>query len=61
MGLNKAREKSKLNLILICNTSITEIPSGVGFNIRNHKILAFNDASDITDLLKEEIINYYQL
>jgi hypothetical protein len=61
MGLNKAREKPKLNLILICNTSITKIPTGVGFNIRNHKILAFTEASEITDLLKEEITNYYQL
>ncbi|MEI9909981.1 MAG: hypothetical protein WDO71_10085 [Bacteroidota bacterium] len=60
MGLHRLRTERKLNLILICNTTIhKKFPNNIGFNIRNHKILPFKDANRLKDPLKEEIMNYY--
>lgn len=60
MGLNRMRTQRKLNLILICNTTIhRKFPSNIGFNIRNHKILPFKDTNRLKDPLKTEIINFY--
>jgi hypothetical protein len=60
MGLHKLRTQRKLNLIMICNTSIhRQFPNNIGFNIRNHKILPFKDTNKLKEPLKTEIINYY--
>jgi len=60
MGLQRLRTKRKLNLILICNTTVhKKFPSNIGFNIRNHKILPFKDTNKLKEPLKTEIINYY--
>lgn len=61
MGLNKGLNKSKLNLLMICNTAKTEIPGDIGFNIRNHKIIGFEDTDDLKEPLKEEIYKHYFL
>ncbi len=46
MGLHRRRTQRKLNLILICNTTIhKKFPNNIGFNIRNHKILPFKDTN----------------
>lgn len=59
MGVNK--HLAKLNLLLIANTTHTALPNDVGFNIRNHKIMTFEDTSDLKAPLKEEIIKHYYL
>jgi hypothetical protein len=61
MGLNKALNKNKLNLLMICNTSKTAIPGDIGFNIRNHKIIGFEDTDDLKEPLKEELYKHYFL
>lgn len=60
MGLYKLRMPRKLNLLLICNTTEHKnFPANIGFNIRNHKILAFKDTNKLKEPLKQEIISYY--
>lgn len=60
MGLHRLRTQRKLNLIMICNTTIhKKFPNNIGFNIRNHKILPFKDTNKLKEPLKSEIVNYY--
>jgi len=60
MGLQKLRNQRKINLLLICNTTIhKKFPNNIGFNIRNHKILTFKDTNNLKDSLKTEIVNFY--
>lgn len=60
MGLHRLRTQRKLNLIMICNTTIhKKFPNNIGFNIRNHKILPFKDTNKLKEPIKAEIINYY--
>jgi hypothetical protein len=60
MGINRLRTKRKLNLLLICNTTVhKDFPSNIGFNIRNHKILPFEDTNKLKDPLKTEVFNFY--
>ncbi|MCK9209579.1 MAG: hypothetical protein M0P61_01950 [Ignavibacteriaceae bacterium] len=59
MGLIKMRKQRKMNLILISNTSVTKLPDQIGFNIRNHKILGFEDTNKLREPLTQEILAYY--
>lgn len=60
MGLQRLRNRKKINLILICNTTVhSDFPNNIGFNIRNHKILPFHDTNNLKEPLKEEIKSYY--
>lgn len=61
MGLHRMRSKRKINLILICNTTVhPTFPGNIGFNIRNHKILPFADTNKLKQSLKEEIVSFYR-
>ncbi len=58
MGLFREREHKKLNLITIVNTSHTLFQE-IGFNIRAHKTIGFEDTNELKEPLKAEIVNYY--
>jgi hypothetical protein len=58
MAMNKINKKKKLSLILICNQKLTSV-NEVGFNIKSHKILLFNNVTELKPKLKAEILNYY--